>query len=293
VRIFLSFNSKDTALAEALRASLVRMEPAARVFISSISLGAGFWLPKLAEEIAAADAFLLLMGPKGIGPWQEAEYYAAFDRHVADRRFALVPVLAGDAQAPGLPLLRSLNWVEAALVTDDRALHRLIAALKGESVATATPLWKLVNPYRALEAMTEANADYFHGRAVETGAVLGALADNPNRCPILIGASGVGKSSVAQAGVRSALKSMRWPGAEDKTLWPAGLVTSRAWMHLAMRPGDAPLAALAAALIRPWSLDTRDPDQAGLPRKWAERPGGIEEARGRGAGTHPPLCGPG
>jgi hypothetical protein len=31
---------------------------------------------------------------------------------------------------------------------------------------SATPLWKLVNPYRGLEAMSEANADYFYGHAV-------------------------------------------------------------------------------------------------------------------------------
>src|SRR5215510_11018314 len=99
MRIFLSFNSKEVGLAEALRAALVGVEPAAQVFFSPISLGAGFWMPRLAEEIAVADAFLLLIGPKGIGPWQEVEYYAAFDRHVADRNFALVPVLAANANA--------------------------------------------------------------------------------------------------------------------------------------------------------------------------------------------------
>jgi WD40 repeat protein len=271
MRIFLSFNSKDTALAEALRASLARMEPAAEIFFSPVSVGPGFWLPKLADAIATADAFLFLIGPKGVGPWQEVEYYAAFDRNVADRRFVLVPVLAAGALAPGLPLLRSLNLIEAALVTDGPALHRLVAALKGESVANATPLWKLVNPYRGLEAMTEAHVDYFHGRTVETGDALGALAGRPGRCPILIGASGVGKSSVAQAGVLSALKSMRWPGGDGKTPWPAGLANSRTWVHLNMRPGEAPFAALTAAITRLWGLDVGDPDQAALPRRWAER----------------------
>jgi hypothetical protein len=73
VRIFLSFNSKDTAFAEALRASISRIEPGAQFFFSPISLGSGLWLPKLAEQIAEAEAFLLLIGPNGIGPWQEVE----------------------------------------------------------------------------------------------------------------------------------------------------------------------------------------------------------------------------
>jgi len=176
VRIFLSFNSRDTALAELVRVGLSRIEPTAQVFFSPVSLGAGFWLPKLAEGIAEAQSFLLLIGPNGIGPYQEIEYFRAFDRHVKDKTFALVPAIVAGAAAPGLPFLRDLNWVEAPIVTEDKVLHRLLAALKGETVASATPLWKLVNPYRGLEAMNEANADYFYGRTVETTAVLNALA---------------------------------------------------------------------------------------------------------------------
>ena len=272
MRIFLSFNSRDIALAEAVRAGLSRIEPGARVFFSSVSLGAGFWLPKIAEEIAQAESFLLLIGPNGIGPWQEVEYFTAFDRHVKDKHFALVPAIVAGAPAPGLSFLRSLNWVEAPVITEDKVLHRLLAALKGETVVTATPLWKLVNPYRGLEAMNEASGDYFYGRDLETAAVLNALANKQGRCPILIGASGVGKSSVAQAGVLSALKSMRWPGTDYSAAmpWPKGLQNSRSWVWLTMRPGETPLEALAAAITRPWQLDAKDPNQAALPRKWAK-----------------------
>jgi hypothetical protein len=31
------------------------------------------------------------MRPNGIGPWQEVEYFTAFDRHVKDKSFAVVP----------------------------------------------------------------------------------------------------------------------------------------------------------------------------------------------------------
>jgi hypothetical protein len=272
VRIFLSFNSRDTALAEAVRAGLSRIDPGAQIFFSSVSLGAGFWLPKLADEIAHAEAFLLLIGPSGVGPWQEVEYFTAFDRHVNDKSFTLVPTIVASAAAPGLSFLRSLNWVEAPLVTDDKVLHQVLAALKGEAVASATPLWTLVNPYHGPEAMNEANADYFYGRTRETASLLSALANNPGRWPILIGASGVGKSSVAQAGVLSALKSMRWPeaGRTVTTLWPKGLQNSRGWVSLTIRLGEAPLEALTAAVMRLWQLDAKDPTQARLPRQWAE-----------------------
>jgi hypothetical protein len=272
MQIFLSFNSKDTALADSVRARLAAFEPTFQIYFSPVSLGTGLWLPKLGDQIEQADAFLLLVGTQGIGPWQEIEYFTAFDRHVNDKRFTLVPVIAAGAAAPGLPFLRALNWVEAPVITEDKTLHRLIAALKGDTVESATPLWKLVNPYRGLEAMTEDNADYFFGRERETGAVLNALAHKPDRCPILIGASGVGKSSVARAGVLSALKSMRWPGGDSTATngWPTGLQNSRGWAWLTMRPGEAPLEALTAAIIRLWQLDAMDPDQAALPRKWAK-----------------------
>ena len=48
--------------------------------------------------------------------------------------------------------------------------------------------------------MSEEDSDYFFGRARETFEVLNGLAASV-RLPVLIGNSGVGKSSVAQAGV--------------------------------------------------------------------------------------------
>ena len=147
-------------------------------------------------------------------------------------------------------------------------LYRVLAALSGESFGAKAP-WRQVNPYRGLEVMTEADADYFFGRTAETTAVMTALANKTGRCPILIGGSGVGKSSIARAGVLSALKLMRWPATDRTASWPKGLHNSREWAWVTIRPGDAPLDALAGAITRLWLLDVRDPTQAVLPRKWA------------------------
>jgi hypothetical protein len=59
LRVFLSFNSKDLKLAEAMRDGLLRLEPG-DIFFHPLSITAGFWLPKLAEKIADTDAFILL-----------------------------------------------------------------------------------------------------------------------------------------------------------------------------------------------------------------------------------------
>ena len=138
MKLFLSFNSKDTRVASALRDALVRLDPGLEIFFSPVSLGQGFWLPKLAEGIRAADAFLLLMAQGGPGPWQEMEYFEALDRRVKDAGFALVPVIVGSGNAPGLPFLRQLNWVEIAAAFEDDAIRKVLAALRGEEVV---PSW--------------------------------------------------------------------------------------------------------------------------------------------------------
>src|SRR5262245_35189166 len=100
MRIFLSFNAKDAVLAEAVRTGLMRLEPGTVFSFSPMALGQGLWLPKFADGIRAADAFLLLLGPHGVSPWQELEYYEAFDRHAHDNRFPIVPLIAGSGHAP-------------------------------------------------------------------------------------------------------------------------------------------------------------------------------------------------
>ena len=75
----------------------------------------GFWLPELAQGIAEATAFILLIGEKGIGPWQAMEYYEALDRRVtmmaqsgsvclAPRKVSS-PRRSGAAKKPNPPLL--------------------------------------------------------------------------------------------------------------------------------------------------------------------------------------------
>jgi hypothetical protein len=72
-------------------------------------------------------------------------------------------------------------------------------------------LWRYTSPYRGLAAMGEKDSDYFFGREQETVDVLSALAAAADRLPVLLGNSGVGKSSLAQAGALAALKRQAWP----------------------------------------------------------------------------------
>ena len=90
-RWFLSFNSSDRALAERLKVSIERRDSGSRVFFDATSLRAGgYWQPALAQGIDEADAFVLLVGEKGLGPWQRLEYYEAHDKHVKSPEFPVV-----------------------------------------------------------------------------------------------------------------------------------------------------------------------------------------------------------
>ncbi len=249
--VFLSYQTRDLSSAERLTEALRRERPDIEVFLAPRVLTAGaYWLPRLAEELAKADAVLFLVGQR-IGPWQELEYYEA--QRLArqpDRlgRPAILPVIMA-GQAPGLPFLDLLHRVFAPDPAQPDTIAAVLAGLAGGTSATSEPAWKQFNPYKGLPALTSADAAFFFGREEETAAILDVLRLDHERVIVLVGASGVGKSSVAQAGVLAALRSQLWPGDPGRA-WPAELAESRTWLQLTVRPGEAPLKELALAFVR-------------------------------------------
>jgi hypothetical protein len=206
-RWFLSYHSPDQAIAERLKDAIER-DRHSRVFFAPTHLRNGrSWPAQLAKEIAKADAFILLIGEQGVGEWQELEYDEALDKWVGSRKrlleFPLIVVLPEGKTAPGLQFLRRMHWIITPDPASEKTIGRIFDAAAGR---TSEPgeLWRYTSPYRGLEAMEEKDSDYFFGRKAETVEVLNALAA-PGRLPVLIGNSGVSKSSLAKAGVLAAL----------------------------------------------------------------------------------------
>ena len=85
------------------------------------------------------------------------------------------------------------------------------------------------HPYPGLSAFQETDADRFFGRTSEVAAAATRLRDQPMLG--IVGPSGVGKSSFVRAGLVPALKHSGEP-----------------WTALVVRPGRAPMSALAHAL---------------------------------------------
>ena len=256
------------SLEEALR----RRDPGASTFFAPKSLRAGgLWLPQLAREIAEATAFVLLVGEKGVSSWQAMEYYEAVDRRVKQRDFPVVVVLLDGQTAPGLPFLRQLHWVITADPASEQSLGQIMDAADGDG-APPGDIWRHTAPYRGLHAMTESDADFFFGRSRETVDVVRALAVRPDKLPILVGNSGVGKSSLAQAGVIAALMRQAWLDTADAPgAWPQMLKETRRWCFFKVKPGIAPVRALVEPFIRTWQLDAVDPRRAEIQSSWVSK----------------------
>ena len=102
------------------------------------------------------------------------------------------------------------------------------------------------NPYRGLEAFERADADDFHGRERAVSQMLEVIGQQ--RLLVVVGPSGIGKSSVVKAGLLPALAN-------------GALAGSEAWLVTEMVPGASPFERLAAALGRVATV--APPDVAG------------------------------
>jgi formylglycine-generating enzyme required for sulfatase activity len=265
-RWFLSYNSQDLALTQAFEDALRRKDAEAQVFFAPKSLRAGgYWLKQLADEIARANAFVLLIGEKGLGRWQFDEYCEA-----RDRRVPVVLVLLEGQPAPGLPMLRQLHWIVTAEPASEHTVARVLASTDSDSTQPQE-LWRHTAPYRGLAAMTESDVDFFFGRNTETVEVIKALAAAQSELPILLGNSGVGKSSLAQAGVLAALVRQAWPEAVGNACaWPQPFSDSRRWCILKLKPGTEPIRSLVEPFLRIWQFDPTDPRLETRQAEWIE-----------------------
>jgi hypothetical protein len=115
------------------------------------------------------------------------------------------------------------------------------------------------------------DADFFFGRDGETGDIINKIITTPGRLIALVGNSGVGKSSLVQAGVIGSLKRQRLPGGQQAC--PHALNGGRAYAYLTMKPGEDPVGALTSEFAALWFPDPTDPKRLDRAREWAKRCG--------------------
>jgi energy-coupling factor transporter ATP-binding protein EcfA2 len=211
-----------------------------RPFFDRHDLAPGLrWVPALEQAINAASAVIVLIGPHGFGNTQQYERDLALVRQSRDRAFPVVPViLPGNTADRPFNFLDVLTWIDFSHVSNvsdaPEALDRLLTAVRGgPAVPAAAP--EAICPWRGLDAFREEDSAFFFGRgsADEPDSPVGQLVGKVREQPfvMVVGRSGSGKSSLVYAGLLPALRRER----------------DRFWNALTLRPGPAPLRALAAA----------------------------------------------
>ncbi|MEM7313916.1 MAG: TIR domain-containing protein, partial [Planctomycetota bacterium] len=194
------------------------------------------WLSRLESHLDDCKAVAVLLGPQGIGGWQQREIHAAIDRQTnqGDQGFAVIPVLLPGLDDPALGFLSQNTWVDLRSRLDDpRELERLRQAIVGEPLgATTQDPRHDICPYRGLNPFREEDATFFHGRDAFTKTLLDAV--QRKNLVAVVGASGSGKSSVVRAGLVPRLR-----------------LDQQGWEILTITPGTEPLQSLITVTSPP------------------------------------------
>jgi len=126
--------------------------------------------------------------------------------------------------------------------------------------STASPAARAVSPYIGLSYYTEADAEWFFGRDVETRTIIGNL--RAARLTVVYAPSGVGKSSMLRAGVMSQLRQLAQHRLANRGSAGYVPVVFSAWK-------DDPLADLIAAIEDAVQPSLAQGGRADLPRALA------------------------
>jgi WD40 repeat protein len=238
--VFLSYNSGDRAVvrnvARRLREARVRVW-----FDEDSSTRGGDWQDDLSAGLRDSGACAIFIGAQKMSGWVDREMKVALDRETKDRGFRVFPVLLPEAgpvfhasQLP--PFLSTKQWVNLRDGPESaRAMQSLVNAIHGvASPERGTVANPGECPYRGLKAFEEEHARFFFGRGAQVQRLIEEM--RQSRFVAVIGQSGVGKSSLAQAGLLPELKAGALPG-------------SAGWRTVVIRPGAHPAESLAAKIV--------------------------------------------
>lgn len=242
---FISYHSTDALAVGAVAVRLRDGEHFSIWFDKWEIAGGDDLLESMKTGIDNAACVVLFIGPGDMGPWQEQEGEKAIrDRLRRGRNLRIIPVLLPgakqDSSNPLQDFLGGLKWVQFNHSLDEvEPWALLVAGIRGTAPVLGSQTIE-AEPYQGLEMFDVEDQAWFFGRAQLTQKLIAEVArrcgpDHPSRFLPIVGSSGSGKSSLARAGLIASLKNGALPDSEK-------------WNYAICRPGDNPLASLAAAL---------------------------------------------
>jgi WD40 repeat protein len=232
--VFISYSRKD-AIAVDLLASHLSNESGLRVWIDKSRLRPGVgWRGEIETAMNASAGALIVWGPQGLGPVQRQERDLSYSIRDVRQDFKVIYCLLPNSPPPQGNWANVDTWIQFDGGLDDAdAIARLVAAIRGQAPPSGltSQLPDEPAPYRGLAAFGVEDARFFFGRKEYTEEILERLKHYP--FVALVGASGSGKTSLVQAGLRPVLTN-----------------GNGAWQWLLFNPGPQPLRSMARALAR-------------------------------------------
>ena len=163
--VFVSYHWQDHKNVEAVARGL--RERGLSVFLDRWYLVPGRpWPETLEETLSTCHAVAVVLGPNGMGRWQQREKYLALERQAHDSSFPVIPVLLPGVD-PALGFLSQNTWVDFRNRLDDpEVLDILARAAQGEPPGPdirdrMQAALAGVCPYRGLNAFREEDAPFF------------------------------------------------------------------------------------------------------------------------------------
>ncbi|MPR36740.1 nSTAND1 domain-containing NTPase [Salmonirosea aquatica] len=246
MKVFLSYNSKNRAFAEAIAANLTRDGFA--LFFDKESIVAGDdWSNTIREGIEHSTAALILIGEEGIGPWQAKEVLTVASKQTSTPEvpYHIIPVALPSiskktAYTPDWVLV-NYQWVQYADPNDQHAYTQIVKGLRASTDKNGSSQ-RGENPYKGLQSFQVDDDSRFFGRTYELNQVFHdklrfhVSIKNHNFLAV-VAESGSGKSSFMQAGILAALKKGQFQG-------------SGQWRRVTLKPGSDPLLELSTTVRR-------------------------------------------
>ncbi|MBC8165898.1 MAG: AAA family ATPase, partial [Bryobacteraceae bacterium] len=240
--IYVSAHSLDGSEVAQLRQSLETRANAA--FISGAAAQSSpEWATSVRTLLAQSRAFAFCEGRFGLSPWQLREISFAFEHQATQsgkgKEFPIIPVTLSTApfhSAPG-------TWLEANAVdlrrpiSDTETIAALTKRFNSGELRSVPPG---ANPFKGAAAYQELDAPLFSGREKEIAELQKRI--ESDSVLFLRGPSGVGKTSLIEAGLKPVLRRKSEP----------------VWEIVSLSPRANAFAELATALVALWSTETNE-----------------------------------
>ena len=136
--VFVSYSRADGR--HAAEIDSVLRDKGLKTFFDRRNLAAGLpWVRALEQAIGAAQAAIVLIGPRGLGNTQQYERELAFVRQTRDSKFRVVPVLLPDTRDPPFNFLQVHTWIDFSHVAKVHdapiELEHLVTAVRSGAIS--------------------------------------------------------------------------------------------------------------------------------------------------------------